>query len=500
MKRAAIYRRVSTAGQVDGFSLTVQLEKLSDLAEQQGYEWEDFCDPGRSGEQLETRPALMRLLGRLEDFDAVFVVDESRLARSESVAFAIRDYLRQASVRLVTLSGETDLGDPEESTMSAVKTLFAVAEQYRRTQRMRDGLDRAAAEGLWTGGPAPLGYRLAKAPSGHTTLEIDNEGADFLRLTIGLVVDDGLSVYQTAKRLNALGNRTRNGRPWSHRNLAKHLTRRHLVGEIPYQSANGPVMRGFPPLISEERFTELQEALRQKAQPAPQKAHTYPFSGRIVCECGGHLVGTYRKDRDARYYVCNRNTNSALTGEQCPHSPRQRRADQLEALLWEPIRATLADPKRLEAAAAGLAAEQGPDPADLTARIKNHQRRLEDITNDRMRTFREAPQLGLSNDETRRLLRQLGDEQDEISRELSNLKGQLHVLETQPHGTAQAQQLTEIASARLNDTTLEDQAATVELLDIRIKSTADGYEISGSVPLTGHETGGKIATRDLQHP
>ena len=500
MKRAAIYRRVSTAGQVDGFSLTVQLEQLSELAQDQGYEWEDFCDPGRSGETLEERPALMGLLGRLEDFDAVFVIDESRLARSEGVAFAIRDYLRQASVRLVTLAGETDLGDPEESTMSAVKTLFGVAEQYRRTQRMRDGLERAAAEGLWTGGPAPLGYRLASTSSGHTTLEIDEEGADFLRLAIGLVVDDGLSVYQTAKRLNALGYRTRNERPWSHRNLAKHLTRRHLVGEIPYQSTNGPVTRRFPPLISEERLAELQGALRQKARPAPQKAHTYPFSGRIVCECGGHLVGSYRKDRDARYYVCSRNTNSALTGERCPHKPRARRADPLEALLWEPIRATLADPKRLEAAAAGLLAEQAPDPVDLAARIKDLERRLETITNDRMRTFRQAPELGLSNDETRQLLRQLADEHEELSREISNLRGQLHVIETQPDPIARAQQLTGIATANLNDTTIEDQATTIELLDIRVKTTADGYEISGSVPLDDHLTGGKIPTRDPQHP
>ncbi len=72
---------------------------------------------------------------------AVFVVDESRLARSEGVAFAIRDHLRRAGVTLVTLTGETDLGDPEESTMSAVRTLFAVAEQYRRGLPSEDLLD-----------------------------------------------------------------------------------------------------------------------------------------------------------------------------------------------------------------------------------------------------------------------------------------------------------------------------------------------------------------------
>ena len=73
MSRAALYRRVSTAGQLDGFSLQLQLDTLSDLAVAQGYEWDDFCDPGRSGELLEERPALMAMLGQLERFDAVLV-------------------------------------------------------------------------------------------------------------------------------------------------------------------------------------------------------------------------------------------------------------------------------------------------------------------------------------------------------------------------------------------------------------------------------------------
>ena len=53
MKRAAVYCRVSTPSQVDGFSLGTQLDQLVHLAETRGYRWEDFCDPGISGEKLE---------------------------------------------------------------------------------------------------------------------------------------------------------------------------------------------------------------------------------------------------------------------------------------------------------------------------------------------------------------------------------------------------------------------------------------------------------------
>jgi len=500
VRRAAIYRRVSTAGQTDGFSLQMQLEALSGLAESQGYEWEDFSDAGISGEKLEERPALMRLLGSLEGFDAVFVVEESRLARSEGVAFAIRDHLRQASVRLVTLQGETDLGDPEESTMSAVRTLFGVAEQYRRTQRMTQALDRTAAEGLWTGGPAPLGYRLVKTERGHTTLEVDPERAEFLRVVIGMVVDEGLSVYQAAKRLNAQGHRTRTGQPWSHRNLAKHLKRRHLVGEIPYQSPNGPVARRFPALISEERFADLQATLGRNSRPAPRKAHLYPLSGRVSCQCGGHLVGTYRKDRAARYYVCSRSTNSALTGQRCPHPPRARRADPLEVLLWEPIRDLLSDPSRLQAAALAHADQPRPDPEELQAQVSDCQRRLKQIDAERLRTFRDAPQAGLTPPETHQILAQLADEHDETTRELRTLEGRLRVTETEHDPVALAGQLAQTASAKLDTATLQDQADLLTLLDIHITATEDGYEIAGSIPLGDQQSDGKILTRDPQDP
>ncbi len=495
-----MYRRVSTPGQVDGFSLPGQLERLSALAESQGLSWEDFCDSGLSGELLEERPALMGLLGRLGEFEAVLVVDESRLARSEAVAFLIRHRLREAGVRLVTLQGETNLSDPDESLMSAVRTLFGVAEQTRRTQRMMEGIGRAAGEGLWTGGPAPLGYRLVKTPAGHTTLEVDPEGAEFVRMVVGMVVDEGLTVYEAAKRLNALGYRTRNGAPWQHRNLRHHLGRRHLIGEIPYNSAGGPVLRRFPPLIPDARFVELQEAIRGKARPGPRKAHTYPFSGRVACQCGGWLVGSYRNDRDTRQYVCNRSINSAITGRNCPARPHYFRADRLEALLWEPIRATLADPERLQAAALAHAdRRQGPDPAQLRTRIADRTRRLDEISEDRTRTFLDARQLGLTKPEIRRILDQLAGEHDTLSRELRILQAELRFAETTGDPIAQARRLAETAAEALEHATLEDQAAIVDFLGLRVTPTDGGYEINGTIPLAGAKaTSGKLLATELR--
>jgi site-specific DNA recombinase len=111
----AIYTRVSTRQQVDGFSLQDQREKLVAYAESQGWTWTLFEDAGISGELLRERQGLAALL---EDVDSgavqgVLVVDESRLARDDYISAQIRNHLREAGARLATLErGVLDLNNP----------------------------------------------------------------------------------------------------------------------------------------------------------------------------------------------------------------------------------------------------------------------------------------------------------------------------------------------------------------------------------------------------
>jgi len=65
--RFAMYRRVSTMKQANGFSLEDQASVITDLAAT----YHDYCDIGRSGESLTERPQLAELLGRLDEYDAV---------------------------------------------------------------------------------------------------------------------------------------------------------------------------------------------------------------------------------------------------------------------------------------------------------------------------------------------------------------------------------------------------------------------------------------------
>lgn len=65
--RCYTYTRVSTAMQVDGYSLNAQRDKLHKYAEYQGMQIiEEFTDEGRSGKNVVGRLAFQEMLSKLK--------------------------------------------------------------------------------------------------------------------------------------------------------------------------------------------------------------------------------------------------------------------------------------------------------------------------------------------------------------------------------------------------------------------------------------------------
>ena len=84
-KIKALYVRVSTDAQVDGYSIEAQIESLEGYLKSQGWtDYELYADPGFSGKNLE-RPAIQKLIKDCEDgkIDTVLVFKLDRLSRSQ---------------------------------------------------------------------------------------------------------------------------------------------------------------------------------------------------------------------------------------------------------------------------------------------------------------------------------------------------------------------------------------------------------------------------------
>ena len=67
-KRCVIYVRVSTAMQVDGYSLSAQKEYLIDYAKRNNMIIvEEYEDAGKSGKSIEGRPAFQKMMKDVEN-------------------------------------------------------------------------------------------------------------------------------------------------------------------------------------------------------------------------------------------------------------------------------------------------------------------------------------------------------------------------------------------------------------------------------------------------
>ena len=490
MMNVAIYRRVSTKAQTEGFSLAEQLDRLTALAESRGATYEDFCDPGRSGETLEGRPAMTGLLSRLDDFDAVLVIDDSRLARNEMVAAVIREKLRKTDTLLITPSGEIDLNDPSAQFASGVLGLASQLEQRLRSQKSVAALRRGAETGYWPGGPPPYGYRLARVDeTRHKKLVIDDEEVRFLKEAVRLILEEGHSTYSACAELNARGFRTRREqRLWQHPNLCHQLRKQHLTGTWIYNQGGQPIAITIPAILSEDEWGRLQRAIKGTPRPL-RKQRFYPLSGRsgnhLHCQCGGEFTGLKRSEKDNRpYYRCNR-TEAHWDTQRCTFYPRTYRAVEIEAAAWDQVVAVLSDEEYLTSLAAGYLSEQRVDEGTV------QQRNVLEVEADRLRRQRKAIVRELAATERLDLLNDTLEDIDmdieEIEAKLDDLPSRtgpvdLDSLEPAIHA------LTASANEMLNDLTPELMAKVFDLLEVQLtRVAADRFEGTGTIPIPGNE-------------
>jgi DNA invertase Pin-like site-specific DNA recombinase len=424
-QRWAIYIRVSTKPQMDGFSLDDQREQLINYADEQGWDWHLYEDAGVSGETFEGRQGLMSVL---DDIDAgrvvgVLVVDESRLLRTDLVAAQIKYRLKEAQASLATPGrGVINLDDPTQGFLFSVISAAHVLEQDLRRNRMIIGLRRTAEAGFWPGGPAPYGYQRVPSDDGkHTVLAIDDDEAKVLRLAAKLIVENGHTTYSAALQINSLGARTRTGKRWRPSNLAGQLRQERTTGVFTYDPRGACISLQIPNVFTLQRWDALQAAIRGTPR-GTRKNRLYPLTGRgrchLRCACGGNFYGySDNSKRNKVVYACSRNELS-LGDERCPHYPRVTQATTLEQEVWKRIIDALLDTDYLETLVGNHIAQNLDGQVD-TGTL---QRRLTELSNEETRIVRALAKYDdIHRDALDRALFQVTQERSTIRRELDRI-------------------------------------------------------------------------------
>lgn len=159
----ALYIRVSTEEQVQGFSLEAQKSALYDYCRERQLDiYKLYIDAGRSGKSISGRPSLNDLLedARTEHFQQVLCLRLSRLTRSLKDLLSITELFDKHGITLHSLTENLQTDTPMGKF--ALQMLGSIAEHERSqiTQNVRLGMNRRNKLGKWNSGNLVLGYKL----------------------------------------------------------------------------------------------------------------------------------------------------------------------------------------------------------------------------------------------------------------------------------------------------------------------------------------------------
>ena len=172
--RCYIYTRVSTAMQVDGFSLDAQKDKLKKYADYQEMSIVgEYSDEGKSGKSVQGRPEFQQMLNDIEackdNIDFVLVFKLSRFGRNAADVLSSLQRMQDYGVNLICVEDGIDSSKDAGKLMISVLSAVAEIERENILVQTMEGRKQKAREGKWNGGQAPLGYTL---DSKNSTLSI----------------------------------------------------------------------------------------------------------------------------------------------------------------------------------------------------------------------------------------------------------------------------------------------------------------------------------------
>jgi site-specific DNA recombinase len=322
--RAALYARVSSEEQVEGYSIDAQSRAFRTLCSTKLWTpAREYVEEGKSArtEDINKRPVFKACMaeGIGHQYDILVVHKVDRFSRRLRITLEYFDRLAKADVGFVSIMEQMDFSSPWGKF--ALSMLGGLAELYsdNLSQETKKGWHERRKQGLYCG-TLPFGISkgageipIADVAERKMTIA-DNEvivrNFDGLKHAFDSA-SIGLSDREVAMRLNALGYRTtgtHGPREFSRDTVKDMLVNRFYIGYIP--DGNGGWLRAMHgPLIDPDLFEKVQQGRRQRRTRGTVNvtARVYSLSGTARCgQCGGHIrIHTNAAGR-ARAYCASR--------------------------------------------------------------------------------------------------------------------------------------------------------------------------------------------------
>lgn len=244
------YLRVSTDGQCgeDKFGLDAQRTIINEYCEKNGHtvlKW--YTDEGESG--AKERPGFDEIVyGEVSNppYEAVIVAKSDRVARDINIYYYYKMLLVKKDVKLISIAEDFGQFGVFSNMLEAFTLCVAEMERENINKRTSGGRKIKASHGGYSGGRAPMGYKVE-----NKALVINEEEAEVVRFIFEQKFA-GKTMLGTVDALNKRGFKTRNGKPfvistvqsiWNNERTYRGEYRYGKDGEW-VQGAHEPILKG----------------------------------------------------------------------------------------------------------------------------------------------------------------------------------------------------------------------------------------------------------------
>jgi len=394
--RAAIYSRVSSEEQIQGYSIAAQQRAAHNLLAERGWTLvREYTDEGKSArsDDVRKRPQFRQMLADAEAglLDVVVVHKFDRFARNLRVTLESLDVLSRANVAMVSITEQIDYSTPQGKLFLHMLAMLAQFFADNLSQEIGKGLVERKTQGFYNGVLAfgAIKDEETKLPIPHPT--------NYAGLLLAFeLAGQGQSDAQIATALSAKGYRTTGNRGanlWRKDTVRRMLQNRFYLGELPIFEKDPHhkrrVLAGWMPgghqaFVSQNLWSKAQAArvenrtIRATRSSARQ---VYGLTGLLrcgYCEEAGRQPATVQiaqGENRVRTYCYQRNEGLAA----CPNRGFAYRVYESQVTEWL-TNLTLPD-DAVDLALASMKAEQQEIPdGDLERkRLEMRLERLKDM-------------------------------------------------------------------------------------------------------------------------
>ncbi|MCE4225017.1 transposase [Methylobacterium sp. C25] len=319
-KRFAVYARFSRSTQKQS-----SIERQNDNCNYYvdligGVVLEHFEDRGKSGATMRGRSGLMKMLERLEEFDAIVFEDFDRFSRELYDAVEIYERLEKAGVELHSAIDE-QLLRKTDVTQAAAR---AEHDRIRRRNLTSAGLSQLVREGGIPSG-ACFGYRDTDTPG----FPVPDDDQKVVVIKIMGLAAEGMTFAKIAKKLSDDGDYAPNNtKKWNSSGVAVIVRRPIYTGRIfyrriitvkdrksdkveQYHNVRERIEKNYNKryrILSDKLFRAANKARKRKGRPGKRSDDLKAVNlfGHAVCDCPGAQEQRYCPgDRLAGRLNCN---------------------------------------------------------------------------------------------------------------------------------------------------------------------------------------------------